>query len=481
MKNRIKKSCLVLGLFVFITTTGLAQNAYDALRYSTSFPGNDAINLAQPGAGVSQMAGLGAVLENPATMGLFNSSQLSLGMGLRSVTEESQYLNTGTSFDDSQAGISEFNGLYKIPTKRGNFVIGAGYNQTQDFNRAYSVDVFNSQHSITDMFNQSGFYGDAAYNAFAIDSAGSVTQSVLRMGQFQGVDQYVETIETGKMGEYNFYFATEFQQDLYVGASLGIISGTYNYKRTFIEEDPSNLYDGYDGTYDFMEMYNEDTINADLSGATFRAGIVYRIQKWLNLGLSYQSGATIKVHESYKTKIITRFDNYDRFEDSFSGSPEYKIERPQRLKAGLSANNIDGLSLHAAVERVDYGNMALKNLGDIIYQNDENRYISNRFSAVYNVSGGVSYLFENGLTARGGVAYHPDPQTNMNRDRWFVSGGVTVPLSEHMKFNLGAQYATWNDQTVMYQYYNTSNQSKAAVVDGTVHHIQMMGGLQIAF
>lgn len=148
--------------------TAEAQNRFDALRFSTQYPAGDAMNAAGSAA-AADFLDYASVLQNPATLGLAPNSSFNLGLGLRNISEEARYLGSTNSFDDSQTRFTNLGFVYKLPTVQGSLVIGGGYNQTADFNRAYRINAFNERSSITDFFFDNDFYFDTAFNAFAIE------------------------------------------------------------------------------------------------------------------------------------------------------------------------------------------------------------------------------------------------------------------------------------------------------------------------
>ena len=135
-----------------LSTPVLGQNQFDALRFSTTNPSNDPATMAMGGASVTNFAGFGSFTQNPATAAMVGRSSFSLGMSTRDVREDTRYLNALSSFNDSQTAISHLGYVYRFPTLVGSLVVGGGYAQIADFNRASSVNAFNDQHSIVDFF-----------------------------------------------------------------------------------------------------------------------------------------------------------------------------------------------------------------------------------------------------------------------------------------------------------------------------------------
>src|SRR5690606_34983810 len=152
MKSIKLLAALIISFVLISGATLQAQNRFDALRYSQTSPGFDANSLSLSGASFARYNGFGSIYVNPAVAGLAPKSEFSLGLSSRSVSEETTYLNTLTKFDDQQTGISNLGYLFRFPTEAGSLVLGGGYNQIANFNRATSINPFNGDNSIVDYY-----------------------------------------------------------------------------------------------------------------------------------------------------------------------------------------------------------------------------------------------------------------------------------------------------------------------------------------
>ena len=465
-----------------------AQNATDALRYSSQYPSGGAASISMPGAGIATDLGLAGTLENPASAGLFDQSGTYIGYSLRNISESGTYLGVQEETNENYNSLANIGFVYKFPTRRGSFVFGGGYTQTNDYDRAVEVGGYNESTTITDTFNQSGFYGDAAFNAFAIDSIGDRTQSVFRFGGYRGIQQDVQILESGQMGEVTGFLATEYQKNLFFGISLNVPLASYTYERTFIERDSRNRYTADGPTYSIDEMVNRDVIEADVSGFRARVGMIYKIPDYLNIGVNYQFRSVLTVNEDYRTFIETTFKTGPPFNysDDFTGEVSYKVESPARLSAGVAIVQIPKLTITASGEWVNYGNMKMKwadndaDFGSTYFQL-ENDYIEDAYKSVINLEGGLSYQVTPAVRPYIGYAYYPDPLKNSDADRSFLSGGVTLGQKKELNVNIGVQYAMWEDQRVLYEYESSPNNFVTEAATEDVGRLQVIIGLSYRF
>lgn len=493
---RLLKAVTISIVGVLIPAALVAQSVEDALRYSLQYPSFDPVSMVIPG--VAHKTGFGAFQENPASMALFEKSFGSFSLSHRNVNEETGFLGINNSFDASQAAVGDLGLVYKVPTVRGSLVVGGGYSQSTDFNRAFSVDARNNRSTLTDFYNitaDDALY-NAAFNVYAVDWAdvdSTFTESIFRIGfpvdGYPGINQDIEVKERGDIGEFSAFIATEFQPGLMVGASIGVITGSYNYDRQFLETDSFDDYNGNfidtdgDGTgdTDIDRILSIDNIDAEITSFTARLGTVYRPTEHVQLGLSYQFKNTLNLDETYNTVISTTFDNGDNFEDEAPGEFSYKIERPARFNTGLSLVDLQGLTISASAEHVDYGDARLDFGGDDLeFQNSENDFIKSELRDVWNLRVGLEYKVNDQFTPRVGYAYYPSPQSNLDVDRRFFSGGFSAKISRNIWLDVGAQYSIWDDQNRLY-FFDNGTDLQNEVITEDVRRLHVMGGLKIGF
>lgn len=492
-RSMSKKSILLLigVLTIFATTKVKAQSADDVLRYSLEYPSYDPISLVIPG--VSNATGFGAYQENPAAMALFDESFFSMGLSSRFLDETGTYLGNTSNYSDNQTGIGDLGLVYKVPATRGSLVVGGGYSQTTDFNRALSASGRNNESTITDFYNttpdDSLFF--AAFDSYAIDyattdSSFAETSSIFRIGfpQFPGINQDMELTERGKTGEYSLFIATEFLENVFVGGSIGYYRGSYTYRREFLESDRQNDYnaafidsDG-DGTpdTDIDNILSLDRIDADIEAFSARLGVIYEPMPEFRVSASYEFPSKLFIDEEYNTEIVTTFDNAVQFSDDAPGAFSYTITRPQRIKAGVTYKGLPKFTFSGSAEAISYTDAEIDfdELSLNPLENDINSEVRSSFDDVINLRGGLEYKANESFTARAGYAYFPSPQKGINSDRQFISGGFSAVLTQGLTFDFGLQYSFWDDQNALY-----TTPDATEVVLEEVTRLHLMTGLRM--
>ncbi|MCW9708363.1 OmpP1/FadL family transporter [Fodinibius salsisoli] len=479
--------CIPLFLTIGILSTAQAQNATDVLRYSLEYPSYDPVTLVMPGIG--SHTGYGAYQDNPASMAFAENGYMSFSLSSRYVDESATYLGNVSDFSDTQTSVGDLGFLYKFPTKRGSLVIGGGYSQSTDYNRAFSVNARNNESTLTDFYNSSFITDDlyfAAYDAFAIydptpgDDSYENTTSVFRAGRnYEGINQNMEVVERGQLGNYSAFIATEAMKNLYLGASIGFSSGTYTYERDFLESDPDNIYNNSANNTDIDDILSLDTIEATIQAFSAQLGLVYQPTEQFNIGVSYEFPSRLQVDETFNTEIITTFDNGDVAETEAPADFSYEVIRPQRLKGGLTYSN-EGLTISALAEGVFYSQAEYDEEGISDYETDLNNTIESNFKDVVNFRGGLEYEMNNKFTPRVGYGYMPSPTRGFDSSRQFVSGGFSTEINQSMIFNLGLQYSFWDDESSLYDYEAPDGNIFAERATEEVGHLNVMAGIKIA-
>lgn len=482
------KRLLTLSVFILVIAfQARAQNINDALLFSNqAVQFGDQREIINPVTGVmpgtAYNSGFGAFLDNPASIALFDNSFGEFGLTYKSVNEDAMYQGVSRSFDDSQTNISNVGFIYSFPTTQGSLVIGAGYNQHSAGNRTLGINARNGNSTITDQFKAPGnTYQQIAYETYAIDYLefpsecgyendqfiGNECESIFRVGfdqygDFLGIRQQGEITERGNGGEYSAFIATEFQPNLMIGASVGILAGNFEYDRVFQEVDEFNDYnfqaidsdgDGEPET-DIDTILLSDEVDSRYSGFRGRVGALYKITPNLNVGASYTLPSKISVDENYRAEIRTTLDNGEGFNDDLNGQFSYSVSYPSRVNLGLALEDIEGLSVSLSTDYTNYSNVEIDFESDELFEDElaENELISNEFAKVWNFRGGISYDVNQYASVRAGYGFLPSRFKDGLDDKSIYSAGLGFNLGQGTSIELGAMYMRWEEESSVYTY-----------------------------
>ncbi|MEX0647599.1 MAG: hypothetical protein WEA56_15135 [Balneolaceae bacterium] len=467
---------ILLIVFVFGISRASAQNTNNPLLYSNQavmfgdqVSPDDPVTIIMPG--TAYAAGFGSFLDNPASAALFDDSFGEFGLSYKMVNEDADYLGQSGSADDMQGSVSNLGFVYRFPTTQGRFVIGGGYTQNAIHNRALAFNARNDNSTITDNFKTpASSYADIAYSTYATDYGDEFEdwdESILRLGfdeygEYLGMRQQGEIFQRGFSGEYSLFFGTEFQENLMIGASVGILNGRYRYDRIFQEIDEFNDYnsdfidsnnDGL-GNTDVDNILLDDDLTSRYTGFRARVGAIYRVTPFLNIGASHTLPTRISIEETFNAAIENTFDNGDVFEDLTESVFTYYVTNPSRTVLGLSLNDLAGVSVSLSADYVDYSNTSIDFDDSSLFEDEqiENDFIEETFRPVWSFRSGLAWEVGPDFTLRAGYGFLPSRFEGGTDDKSIYSLGMGFGLSNDIRFEVATQYTRWDEVSTVYEY-----------------------------
>ena len=458
---------------------------------------------------VASLNGYGSYAENPAGVALIEDSYMSFGLFNNQVEYESSYLGNSVLTEDNNTRLGNLGFVYTLPTEQGSFALGGGYNRLINSTGVYRIRGRNSESTITDDFREpSSDYYDIAFETYAIDWGdvdSTYLESIFRIGfeNYPGITQDAEIKHSTNIGEYSIFFGTEFQKNLFFGVSAGLISGTYSYRRNFLELDDQNDYDANfipsdtDGEFtDIDRILTHDEIDANIRGLSLRSGIIYEVSPNLNVGVSYLLPTTLVVREKYYSYIKTELDDGSTpFQADFAsnGNYEYRIKKPGQLSAGISVHDLANFSFSVSGELINYSNLGLdlttgNNLSyddDVVIRTEQDLltdFMADNYNKVINLKTSLGYSFDEYVDLKAGYAYLPSKSKVYEADRNVISAGVSARVFESIIFDLNGQYSFWDDRSELYSYYDYADDvARSEVTSQQVSTLKIMAGIRILF
>ncbi len=420
-----------------------AQYVGQALRFSQTFPAQTARSLSMGGAFVSLGGDLSASYLNPAGLGVYRKSELTISPGFGYAKSVSNYL--AQESDDYRYHFLFGNAGYVSSThsKKENGLVGASfslaYNRLNDFQNNIYIEGNNSSSSLSDFFmensvgnhpdNLNAFRERLAFDTYVIDTVPGSSYYDYQTPVFYPVNQR-KTIETeGGSGEYSAGFGLNFSNVFYFGLGLGINHLRYKEHLTHSEFNNANM-------SDFDHFRFTETLDLKGVGYTFKLGFIARPVSFLRIGGSMHIPTYYNIEEEYYATMTSRFDNGDEYQASPTytdgssidvGAFEYKLVTPLKAMGGISVQ-IGKMGLVAAdVEYVDYSNIRYRNKDAYDDMSDYNREIQEEYKSVLNIKAGGEWRFGQ-LSVRAGGGYYPSPYAsgtlNQNADYAEITGGI---------------------------------------------------------
>lgn len=469
MKVRISlTSILVLAILL----PAMAQNPDDALRYSRQFYSGTARFSAMGGAFTALGGDLSAIGLNPAATGVFRRSEFSFTPHIGYTTSSTIFTSTSDELRYNFT-IGQFGFIMPIKEQGGesglisaNF--GYSYNQNNNFNTSTVIRGVNSTSSMADYWasisngthytNLSGSQA-LAYDAWLIDTItgtgglqyGTVFSRYGDQSSTYGQDVRRVITNEGASGEHSFSLGANFNNNLFVGATLGVTRFSYTGHYEHLETDPDN------SIFDFNSFSYVDHFEADGMGFNLKAGVIYVPADFIRLGAAIHSPTIYKVREYYYDDLTSTFDDGSRYEfssDAFRFN--YRLTTPFRAMAGAAIQIQKSALLSFDYEYLDYSITRFSKASDGYDYYDENQAIRDIYKSAHNFKAGAEYRLGM-LYMRGGYGYYGKAfsaaEANSDTFHSIISGGLGIRQSNFF-FDVGFSKLQNSEKYFMYNHEN---------------------------
>lgn len=421
--------------FIFAGSLVYAQNVNDAVRYSFQDYAGTARHTAV-GASMSALGGdLAAMSQNPAAIGLFRWSDLTLTGGLYSTDTKStlglEILKKNYSqFNVTNLGIVMVHRPIGSKWKTSN--LGLSITQTNDFNTRFDFRG-TSEGSLTysladkadglspDQLND--FDTRLAYETGAIyDFEGDNQYEYdLILANDREVQKEQLVTEKGHKKEFVIGVGANYDEKLMLGGSVSIPFVEFEQEKNYRESDQN----------DKVEFFNalrfEEYLNTSGSGLKASAGLIYVVNKYLRLGAAFHTPTRYRMSDVYFTTFIYDFtEDGERQEISRlspSGNFNYRFISPWRAAASIGVIMGKRGFLSGDVEYVPYQKSKFRIGDDPTYERQLNQNIADQLSQGINIRGGSELAFGK-FRIRGGLAFLSPVRKNGDSAKIYGSGGL---------------------------------------------------------
>ncbi len=446
------KKILLLLTAIGMYFLSLSQNELDALRFSQIYYFGTSRTMGMAGAFSALGADPGSYVVNPAALGLTRYTDYSISTGFKMNHTYSTF--NGTSTDDIKYNFIVNNLSLVWANKTGKqdlkyFNFAFTYNRINDFNHRLLISGVNDKGSMLDYFTYlaNGYSPDRlnpfstylAYNTYLIDPIDTINWIYAAPNMFVYDTLYGETQRkleetSGSGGSYDFGFALNFWDKVFVGMSFSSVSMKYESNSSFTE---SNFPDSVElSSFTFSEI-----LNNKVSGYAVKAGVTLVPVKFLRVSLAAHSPYFLKVTDLYHSSIDSHWltpdadGNYDYYDESDLNEYHYKITTPLRITGGVGLLVGKMMALDLEYEYVDY---KLIRMSAPDYTFDaENSAIRENFNTTQNIRAGAE-LNLGGFQLRGGIARYGAAYGRVS-DTWVYAGGLGFRAS-NVYFDLAFNY-----------------------------------------
>lgn len=469
MKKMIQ---LLVVAIVATTSTTYAQYAGDAIRFGNTNYGSSSRFKGMGGAQIGVGGDMSSLGGNPAGLGLFTRSEFSLTPEFNGASSKANYLGTSSSASQDKMNLNHIGVVFYSPslktqgqdTKKGvlSTVFGIGYNRNNDFTQRYSYEGTNTETSIRDYFaelangSKSGSDGiiparsleDMAFKGYLINYNSPGNAGNYTANPFTNNKQLKSETISGGTSELDFSGALNISNQLYIGASIGIVNVRYISDAEYTEKGTVNPYDPTDGftgneNYNLSFRQSQETKGSGFNG---RLGLIFRPVGNFRIGATLQTPSWLYIDDTYSEVLNNSLTggsaSYNSNNSVNTYGFSYKLRTP--LKGSLGASYVIGGQgiISADVDYVDYATTRFSeyngsNMQVILSNNADIRAL---YTSAVNFRVGGEYKIDQ-LSLRAGYGLNGSPLKDDKDNIYatkFYSGGLGYRINEYY-FDLAYQ------------------------------------------
>lgn len=439
----MKKITTGLGIMgvLLLSISAKAQYAHDALRFSESDQIGTARFQAIGGNQVSLGGDATSIVGNPAGLGFYNRSELSISPALRSVNSTSTFVGNTTkesTVNGSLANLSLViaNGQKRFDSDWKGTSFGISYSSKQSLRNTFSyrnpssrapfvyfaVENANYYQESLALDNETGLAPNveaAYYNLYMINptTPNGTTYESFDAANQRPVNQQGLFESKGVSSQWTFAYGGNYKDKLYLGFSVGITRTKYSFT--------NNLTDQFASGQEFSRSSHIESFSLEGNGVNATLGAIYKISPVVQVGGTLTT-PTFSVNNETFSELVTA-DN----EQPIGVLPNdfrYNLTTPFKASGGVTIFAGQNGFITGSIEYVGYKGMRVGN-GGSTFKEENNAEIKSLYNNVVNGRIGGEYRAGK-FRGRLGLAYLSDPYaikaSGTDHSRILLSAGVGV-------------------------------------------------------
>ncbi|MCQ2291913.1 MAG: hypothetical protein MJZ39_01975 [Bacteroidales bacterium] len=445
------------------------QGSYEAFRFSQIDYQGTARFLGAGGAFSATGGEFSALSINPAAIGLFKRSEVTFTPLALSFSNNTTLGSNGTltgshspKYTVPECGLVIATPINNSSWKTWQF--GFGYNRIMDYNnsfRAATSGTISMIDPILDRANGTPFtnlQGDAylAWETWLIDTIPGTTNQYFSPLSGEWLDQNAIITTSGAMDEMSFTFGGNYNDQLYIGGSIGVPVLDYTEKTSY-KESPT-----YDNNIQGCTSYTVQTIQKN-SGAGINAklGIIYQPVNFLRLGASLQTPSYFfRIKDTYNRYMASQWVIGSDASDEYINYNRFGLSTP--LRFNLASSFIIKQRAFIAVEYdfIDYRmSRLIASNNDIndnnwLYFDEANQDVVNTFAACHTIKIGGEIALNPKFLVRLGYNYRTSPYKLVDNEYNASAHTASVGIGYRSKYffcNLAYALRFSSDNYTLYQ------------------------------
>ncbi len=459
-----------------------AQYSGDAFRFSQTQTGATARIKAIGGASTAVGGDLSSVSGNPAGLGFFTKSELSVTPEYDGSKVNSNYFGQNNSSSKDQVNLNNASVVFynRLSTPRGrdktkgwlSFNLGASYNRTNNFYQNTYYAGKNPNGSISDYYAQEANREVAQNGNFAANDntlqAWAYNQQLIDLynaspnrpqGYYSNVtslnnNQNNSVVTSGGQSEISLSGGANYSNKLYLGFGIGITDLRFNRTSAFNETGTASVLPNNSNTpvsAAYASQYFQDQITTG-TGFNAKVGFIYKPVEAVRIGATYTSPTWMTIADSYLEGLQTQYAQSGVITNSSNPGDydvTYNLRTPMKVSGGVAVFVGKYGFISGDVEYVDYKGTHLSS-GD--YDNSQdNTDLSTLYRSTVNARIGAEVKLDD-FFIRGGFNYQGNPYVT-NNVTGFNPGSPIKTTSAGLGYRFGKYYV---DATYQYTTRNTT-------------------------
>jgi len=446
----------------------MAQSTSEtALLFSRYHPGGSARIQSMGGVQTSLGGDYSSAFSNPAGLGMFNRSEISITPGFNTANINASYLDNSTSASTTNLHIPGLGFVFQTD-KEGRSGILSGtfaitFNRLNNFNEQFSYEGLNDKNSIIDYFlnDATGLQPESflssgenfntptglAYNNYLIEDStffdpnAPKTEYLSVLGTYpdpadiREVYQLENVVTSGAQNQWNFSYGANFSDKVFLGAGIGFTTLRFQTKKTYTESD---FYFVAEPSFNPLDnLVLEEELRISGSGINGTLGLIVRPVDMVQIGISYRTPTLYQLTDSYRATMTTRWNNFDYYgngnllnkvsEETDEVIADYDLKTPGILNIGGTFFFQKSGFISADIEVVNYAGAKYSARTSGLSFDQDNKSIKSLYQSTINYRLGGEYRF-NTYRVRLGYSLMSDPfreeQNGVSRKINSVSGGL---------------------------------------------------------
>ncbi|MGY8914359.1 MAG: OmpP1/FadL family transporter [Flavobacteriales bacterium] len=431
-------------LMVLACLISNAQNITDVLRYSTENIQGTGRFQGLSGAFGALGGDLSALNVNPAGSAVFNNGQFSVSASNYFRDNRAKYFNSTSlsdlnSLDINQLGVVFVFNNTDINSDWKKVSLALNYDVVQNFDDEIFISGTSNQgidnyflnfaqgvpfgplliqngefieEAYLDIGSSLGFVDQQAFLGYyggiidPVDENDDNNTAYISNANYSTVNQQYFKSTAGYNSKFTVNLATQYQENLFFGASLNFHNVSYNQLTTLRES-------GYDSDSEIQFTSFDNLLRTEGAGFSLSLGGIAKLNENIRIGGSYQSPTWYRLTDDTAQRI-----NSDLADDDIGFIDfnivnlfeRYTIKTPSKVTGSLAVIfGKDGL-LSFDYGYQDMSQAELRPTNDPAFQS-ENAFIANQLGGVSSFRLGGEYRIDQ-VSLRGGYRYEQSPYKN---------------------------------------------------------------------